>query len=1794
MKKFALILLISCFGIISYSQITAPSSSTSFSTNYTSGYLSNGGENDPVYVFCSNQSNNNIGQLTVAASGCSVNWFRFDGFTYSAIGQTGSTASGLISGLYMAQVNCGGSVSCHRAWVWVNQTFVDINPIEPGCESFTLTGQAAVLDNQFVINDPPGLNFEIDANTYIQVCFWATHTYVSDLGFYLKAPGNQFTEPNNDGVVALLPAASDWGTNGTHQSNTTIPWTVTGCSPADENVPCNDGNHIEEFCFTTNIFYGGPALNPANPAHVPCVCDMETPLNGMFAPAESWSRIYGQMAGDAGWAVQIYDCEPIDFGVLTAARLVFRKETACGATTFLYDSGTISSNINDNSCSAATASVYVVPPSEPAGTYTVTSSITNYSWSCSGSAFTGNQLSHQIVKGTADFPVTTSDFTLTVTETINAPGNPTCQAVATETFFTMPADATINPPGPVCANTTPFQLQAADGGGIWTTNAPAGSIVNNIFYPGIAGGGTWTVNYNIGGPCPDDDQITITIYETVEVVNFSDNVCDGADENYTVSFDVINNQGNPANFMADYGSGFGNYTGSFSRVYPSQTPYSITVVDVNNCSEYILSGVRDCGCTTFAGNLSSTVPLHLCQDQCTDMLSHSGQILDDNDMREFIVHDGGNPMTILAYNPTNPHFCLNNITNGQTGQVYFIAAIAGNVAGSHVSLSDPCFSQSISTPVIWHANPLAHIAQSEISVCGLTAELSANTPNAGHIGTWTANGDFTPLGGQTVNSPQLTVLKTPPHGDLTFTWTVVNNNCSSSDDILVHFYEQPNAYAGEDVVVCGNEAELTAVLSLPTSTGSWSGNGSFSPASSPETTVTGTGNQVYTWRETNGICNDDDYISVSFIPLPQPTTTPNVDTVCGIVYNLSVYNVNGTGYWAAYENGVLISPAPYYEQGISSPNTTVFVTYTGLFRDVDFVWTETLQAGGLECTNTATKRVRFARQPVASVGAIDEAEICGNCFTFNADTVGSGWATGYWIAKDISGEWQTLSSLPNAEYCINPLGSFGDSAHVEVPFLWVMSNSGCTSIDTMTVTFFKRPQANAGLYNSICGNDYTLGAVYNLPANASYTPSGLWSVFERPNQLASATFDPTNNDTVDVTVSHYGIWSFRFRENNSLMPSCFSTDTVHIEFVERPIISAGIDKDVCGQCTQLEATSAGFPGSWLPTPGINFDNPNDPNTGICSAAYDARTFTWLESSQATLTTLSCSSTDDVVITFWRVPTANIMTDIADSTVCGLTFPRLRAENPGTGITGYWFTQNPSTDFSPSEFTWNNASATVPNYGYHNFYWIEETGPDMVSGFCTDTAGPLRIHFIEIPNANAGGDTLFCGYSGNLNAITSVGTGVWSTPSVTNITFGNLNNPNTLVTSSVLNADNPTNPYFLLIWTEDNTNGCTDKDTIKVTFARIPTANMQIIPPKCFGESATIKAVEDTLGQYTWNFYSGVINSSSPPNAQGGVFRNFVSWNDNAESHLVSLITTNSWNCQSPIRVDTVYEPPIPDFDVTLVGDTCLIGKGGIIFGDTLQNNSFFWLNEDVGPPYGSPITAVYNIPEGSYYIRTSYQTLNMTHYSYYLSTFGNANCVDTLLYEIEPIGVIDASFEISADVILEDLTAPEAPVIFLNYSDYDDVRKRCEWHFGDGNVLKNCDDLVEHTYTEAGCFTPFLIVMNRDLPECRDTAFLDACIRIDNQSSLEIPNIFSPNADGVNDYFQVKATTLRTFSGTIVNRWGKVVYTWDNWKDLDAGWDGKLSGGTKASPGVYYFIIKAEGLDGQPYEEHGALHLMNE
>jgi gliding motility-associated-like protein len=88
---------------------------------------------------------------------------------------------------------------------------------------------------------------------------------------------------------------------------------------------------------------------------------------------------------------------------------------------------------------------------------------------------------------------------------------------------------------------------------------------------------------------------------------------------------------------------------------------------------------------------------------------------------------------------------------------------------------------------------------------------------------------------------------------------------------------------------------------------------------------------------------------------------------------------------------------------------------------------------------------------------------------------------------------------------------------------------------------------------------------------------------------------------------------------------------------------------------------------------------------------------------------------------------------------------------------------------------------------------------------------------------------------------------------------------------------------------------------------------------------------------------------------------------------------------------------------------------------------------------------------------------------------------------------------------------------------------------------------------------------------------------------LEMPNIITPNNDGLNDFFNpIKKKGLTITQISIFNRWGNLVHSASSPEKL---WDGK-AGNQNVSDGVYYWIVEYETSTGERKSEEGVLQLL--
>lgn len=87
---------------------------------------------------------------------------------------------------------------------------------------------------------------------------------------------------------------------------------------------------------------------------------------------------------------------------------------------------------------------------------------------------------------------------------------------------------------------------------------------------------------------------------------------------------------------------------------------------------------------------------------------------------------------------------------------------------------------------------------------------------------------------------------------------------------------------------------------------------------------------------------------------------------------------------------------------------------------------------------------------------------------------------------------------------------------------------------------------------------------------------------------------------------------------------------------------------------------------------------------------------------------------------------------------------------------------------------------------------------------------------------------------------------------------------------------------------------------------------------------------------------------------------------------------------------------------------------------------------------------------------------------------------------------------------------------------------------------------------------------------------------------LFVPNAFTPDQSGLNDYFLPVASGMKTYSFKIFSRWGEKLYESSG---TETGWDGKYKGKPVAD-GVYVYTITYSDFRNKEYSAKGTFHLL--
>jgi gliding motility-associated-like protein len=366
------------------------------------------------------------------------------------------------------------------------------------------------------------------------------------------------------------------------------------------------------------------------------------------------------------------------------------------------------------------------------------------------------------------------------------------------------------------------------------------------------------------------------------------------------------------------------------------------------------------------------------------------------------------------------------------------------------TISNACGSNTDDVQIMLDQPPTAADAGSDKTVCGPT-NLEGNTPAVG-TGIWMI---ISGAGGvlANVNDPASLFSGT---GGTTYTlqWTTSNGTCpSSSDQVDITFdVNTPTiADAGADQSVC----DVTTTLAGNTpvvGTGQWSivsgAGGSFVDDLDPATTFNGNAGATYVLRWTisnGGACSpSQDDVTIVFEVAPTASDAGADQEVCGGTATLAANTpVSGSGVWA------VISGAGGSFVDDTNPSTdfngTAGVAYV-------LRWTISNSCGSV----SDDVNIQLDGTPTAADAGPDQV-VCGSTLTSLAGNAPGGGNNGLWIVISGSGG---APLTPNS-----PTSQFTGTAGTSYTLRWIISNGGVCppSTDDVVINFASAPLVSSPL-----------------------------------------------------------------------------------------------------------------------------------------------------------------------------------------------------------------------------------------------------------------------------------------------------------------------------------------------------------------------------------------------------------------------------------------------------------------------------------------------------------------------------------------------------------------------------------------------------------------------------------------------------------------------------------------------------------------------------------------------------------
>lgn len=462
----------------------------------------------------------------------------------------------------------------------------------------------------------------------------------------------------------------------------------------------------------------------------------------------------------------------------------------------------------------------------------------------------------------------------------------------------------------------------------------------------------------------------------------------------------------------------------------------------------------------------------------------------------------------------------------------------------------------------------------------------------------------------------------------------------------------------------------------------------------------------------------------------------------------------------------------------------------------------------------------------------------------------------------------------------------------------------------------------------------------------------------------------------------------------------------------------------------------------------------------------------------------------------------------------------------------------------------------PSYSYH---WLPSGGTSAsATGLCpgtytiivTDANGCTISSSMAVTQpaplvVSATGNTTIClGQNTLLSASASGGTGAYT-----------YNWPG--VGTGANQTVSPTSPSVYTVSVMD-ANGCVSNiANVNINVTSLTAANLGVngATTICLGNSATISStVAGNTGAVTVNWSGGLGSGNGPFTVTPSVTTTYV------------VTVTDACGTAITASVPVTVNPlPVIDLD-PMSAVAC--EQVSLNFSENSGSNAgaaHFWSFGD--GTYSNYVNPMHNYSSSGVY------TVSLT----VTSPFG---CVNT--------GSTTASVTVHAGSIADfNAEARDGTTMSPSYKFHNNSINSVSylWSLGDGNTSTLPEP--EHNYQVKGEYMVSLYTVSSN--GCRDT--LTKMVEIKPEFIIYIPNAFTPDGNGLNDYFIAKGDEITEFKMMIFNRWGDMIYSTEN---MERGWDGSANGGdSKAQDGVYVYKIEVRDFENKFHGYTGHVTLLN-